>query len=90
MRRRFIQLAQACVDALRRLIEHCISDGTGSYTPSDFPEASSGQADLDKLIAQIASIIGECCKWNVENIDDIYDLSPVQLGLSFIRSTPWI
>jgi amino acid adenylation domain-containing protein/non-ribosomal peptide synthase protein (TIGR01720 family) len=48
------QLAQACVDALHRLIEHCVSDGTGSYTPSDFPKARLGQADLDKLVAQIA------------------------------------
>jgi len=48
------QLAQACVAALRRLIEHCVSDGAGGYTPSDFPKAKLGQADLDKLVAQIA------------------------------------
>jgi non-ribosomal peptide synthase protein (TIGR01720 family) len=48
------QLAQASVAALRRLIEHCVSDGTGGYTPSDFPKARLGQADLDKLVAQIA------------------------------------
>jgi non-ribosomal peptide synthase protein (TIGR01720 family) len=48
------QLAQASVDALRRLIAHCVSDGTGGYTPSDFPKARLDQADLDKLVAQIA------------------------------------
>jgi non-ribosomal peptide synthase protein (TIGR01720 family) len=51
------QLAQACVDALHRLIEHCVSDGAGSYTPSDFPEAELSQKELDDLVTELSNLI---------------------------------
>ncbi|NTS40746.1 hypothetical protein HRG84_07485 [Flavisolibacter sp. BT320] len=39
--------------ALRSLIEHCSSQETNKYSPSDFPEADLNQSDLDNLLKQI-------------------------------------
>lgn len=46
-------LANAYIDALRRLIAHCLSAEAGGYSPADFPEADLAQEDLDDLLQQI-------------------------------------
>ncbi|MEE8584259.1 MAG: non-ribosomal peptide synthase/polyketide synthase, partial [Acidobacteriota bacterium] len=55
--------------ALRRLIEHCCSEGAGGCTPSDFPLAGLGQADLDRLLE------------GRSQVEDLYPLSPMQQGM---------
>ncbi|MCP4662205.1 MAG: amino acid adenylation domain-containing protein, partial [bacterium] len=46
-------LAEGFLEALRLLIDHCLSPEAGGYTPTDFPEARLDQEDLDKLFGQI-------------------------------------
>ncbi len=46
-------LAAGYLEALRALIDHCLSPEAGGHTPADFPEARLGQKDLDKLFARI-------------------------------------
>jgi len=41
-------------EALRRLISHCQSLKTGSYTPSDFPDANLTQEKLDKILSRVS------------------------------------
>ena len=47
-------IAEGFVDALRRIIAHCLSPKSSGYTPSDFPEAGLNQSDLDGLIGKIS------------------------------------
>ncbi|MBF2982503.1 hypothetical protein HKT50_30690, partial [Pseudomonas aeruginosa] len=63
------ELAQAYLAELQALIEHCLEDGAGGLTPSDFPLAQLSQAQLDAL----AVPAGE--------IEDVYPLTPMQEGL---------
>ena len=42
-------LAEAYLDELQRLIEHCLTDEAGGLTPSDFPLAKLTQGQLDSL-----------------------------------------
>ncbi|MGD2089535.1 MAG: SDR family NAD(P)-dependent oxidoreductase [Candidatus Aminicenantes bacterium] len=44
-------LARGFMEVLLTLIDHCLSPGTGGYTPSDFPEAQLNQKELDELAA---------------------------------------
>ncbi|MGI9667165.1 MAG: amino acid adenylation domain-containing protein [Acidimicrobiia bacterium] len=46
-------LADSYLERLREVIEHCVSGGTGSFTPSDFPAAGLDQADLDSLLEEL-------------------------------------
>jgi len=46
-------LAEAFIEELRALIEHCQSAQEISYTPSDFPEAELNQQELDDLISSL-------------------------------------
>lgn len=47
-------LAEAFLDALRQLIDYCLtaSEDPG-YTPSDFPQMSLSQGELDDLLASL-------------------------------------
>jgi non-ribosomal peptide synthase protein (TIGR01720 family) len=45
------RLAGSYIEALERLIDHCLGEGGGGFTPSDFPDAELSQTDLDDLIA---------------------------------------
>jgi non-ribosomal peptide synthase protein (TIGR01720 family) len=45
------RLAGSYIEALERLIDHCLGEGAGGFTPSDFPDAELSQTDLDDLIA---------------------------------------
>ena len=68
---RVAELADHYMDALVELIEHCLSEGAGGHTPSDFPLAGLDQASLDKVIA------------GRRGVEDIYALSGMQQGLLF-------
>ena len=48
-----VHLAQAFQQALHKLIEHCLSDNTGGFTPSDFTLANLDQRDLDEVLAAL-------------------------------------
>jgi non-ribosomal peptide synthase protein (TIGR01720 family) len=52
-------LAKNYVEALRRLISHCVSTQAGGYTPSDFPEFQWNQADLDEMSTAISESLGK-------------------------------
>ncbi|MGB8507398.1 MAG: SDR family NAD(P)-dependent oxidoreductase, partial [Pyrinomonadaceae bacterium] len=47
------KLASIYVESLRGLIAYCQSPDAKSYTPSDFPEVSLSQAELDALLAKL-------------------------------------
>ena len=63
------ELAQAYCNELHSLIDHCLCDGTGGLTPSDFPLARLDQAQLDGLPVMAAQI------------EDVYPLTPMQEGM---------
>ncbi|MEG5263209.1 non-ribosomal peptide synthetase [Pseudomonas sp. JDS28PS106] len=63
------ELAQAYIVQLQSLIEHCLADGNGGLTPSDFPLAGLDQTQLDSLPVPAAQI------------DDVYPLTPMQEGM---------
>jgi microcystin synthetase protein McyA len=46
------QLAQTYASNLRSLIQHCLSEEAGGYTPSDFPLAPVSQQQLDKFLGK--------------------------------------
>ncbi|WP_410667634.1 non-ribosomal peptide synthase/polyketide synthase [Amycolatopsis sp. cmx-4-68] len=62
-------LAEATVQALREIVEHCAE--AGGRTPSDFPLARLGQADVDRLAG------------DGRDVEDIYPLTPLQAGMVF-------
>ncbi|WP_017703533.1 non-ribosomal peptide synthetase, partial [Pseudomonas syringae] len=62
-------LAQAYLAQLQGLIAHCLSDGSGGLTPSDFPLADLDQAQLDALPVAAS------------HIEDVYPLTPMQEGM---------
>ena len=64
-------LANRYGDELRQLIGHCLAAGVAGATPSDFPLAGLGQAQIDRLPIAVAQIA------------DIYPLSPMQQGMLF-------
>ena len=43
-------LAGEFMKSLHRLIDHCLSEGAGGFTPSDFPEADLDQDELDAFL----------------------------------------
>ncbi|CAI8969681.1 non-ribosomal peptide synthase/polyketide synthase [Pseudomonas chlororaphis] len=65
------RLADAYVLELKALIAHCCAVPAGQATPSDFPLATIGQAQLDALAPDSSAI------------EDIYPLSPMQQGMLF-------
>ncbi|HEX5708928.1 MAG TPA: condensation domain-containing protein, partial [Pyrinomonadaceae bacterium] len=65
------KLAAEFLRSLRALVAHCLSEGAGGFTPSDFPLARIDQSRLDKLAASGRAV------------EDIYRLSPMQQGLLF-------
>jgi amino acid adenylation domain-containing protein/non-ribosomal peptide synthase protein (TIGR01720 family) len=65
------RLAEAMVQALREIIEHCATPGAGGRTPSDFPLAHLDQSAVDYLVG------------NGRSIEDVYPLTPMQAGMVF-------
>ncbi|CAK15987.1 non-ribosomal peptide synthetase [Pseudomonas entomophila] len=64
-------LADDYANQLRALIEHCLTPGQRGVTPSDFPLAQVSQAQLDRLPVAL------------EQVEDLYPLSPMQQGMLF-------
>ncbi|MFD3212676.1 non-ribosomal peptide synthetase, partial [Pseudomonas sp. LR_7] len=62
-------LAEAYRRELLALVEHCLAEGSGSFTPSDFPLAQLTQEQIDALPVPAAQI------------EDVYPLTPMQEGL---------
>ena len=62
-------LAEETVRALREIIAHCAE--AGGRTPSDFPLARLGQADVDRLAG------------DGRDVEDVYPLTPLQAGMVF-------
>jgi microcystin synthetase protein McyA len=53
-RRETIEMvARSYIRELEKLIEHCLSEGAGGYTPSDFPLAQINQGELDRAFSEI-------------------------------------
>ncbi|MBI6852860.1 non-ribosomal peptide synthetase [Pseudomonas cichorii] len=63
------ELAQAYLEQLQALIAHCLADGSGGLTPSDFPLAALDQVHLDALPVPASQI------------EDVYPLTPMQEGM---------
>ncbi|AIR91418.1 non-ribosomal peptide synthase/polyketide synthase [Pseudomonas cremoricolorata] len=63
------ELAAAYRSELLALIEHCLTPGNGSFTPSDFPLAQLSQAQIEQLPVPSAEI------------EDVYPLTPMQEGM---------
>ncbi|MBA1200955.1 non-ribosomal peptide synthetase [Pseudomonas capeferrum] len=63
------QLAEAYRQELLALVGHCLADGVGSFTPSDFPLAHLSQEQIDALPIPATEI------------EDVYPLTPMQEGL---------
>ncbi|MFJ8663640.1 amino acid adenylation domain-containing protein [Streptomyces sp. NPDC093795] len=64
-------LAERLITELTELIAHCVADGAGGVTPSDFPLASLTQAEVDRLAG------------DGRQVEDIYPLTPMQQGMLF-------
>ena len=62
-------LAEAYRQELLALVAHCLADGNGSFTPSDFPLAQLSQAQIDSLPVAAAEI------------EDVYPMTPMQEGM---------
>ena len=65
------RLADAYRDELQALISHCRTAEGPCLTPSDFPLAGLDQSQLDQLPVA------------VDQVEDIYPLSPMQQGMLF-------
>ncbi|WP_235617310.1 amino acid adenylation domain-containing protein [Streptomyces thermolilacinus] len=64
-------LAERFAAELTELIGHCLTDGVGGVTPSDFPLVSLSQAEVDRLAG------------DGREVEDIYPLTPMQQGMLF-------
>jgi amino acid adenylation domain-containing protein/non-ribosomal peptide synthase protein (TIGR01720 family) len=64
-------LAEAFIEALRRLIAHCLASKAGRHTPSDFPLARLTQAELDRILG------------DDPEAEDIFPLTPLQQGMLY-------
>lgn len=47
------QVASQFVNRLMELVEHCLSPGSGGFTPSDFPDVELTQDELDELLEDL-------------------------------------
>jgi non-ribosomal peptide synthase protein (TIGR01720 family) len=47
-------VAERFIDGLRALITHCQSPEAGGYTPSDFPDVSLSEDDIEALMGEIS------------------------------------
>jgi amino acid adenylation domain-containing protein/non-ribosomal peptide synthase protein (TIGR01720 family) len=65
------RLAEAMIQALREIIDHCATPSAGGRTPSDFPLAHLDSSTVDYLVG------------NGRSIEDVYPLTPMQAGMVF-------
>ncbi|HEX9484670.1 MAG TPA: condensation domain-containing protein, partial [Gemmatimonadaceae bacterium] len=59
-------LASTYLTHLRAIVAHCLTEGVGGYSPSDFPLAALTQEQLDRVIGA------------ARDVEDIYPLAPIQ------------
>ncbi|WP_037940463.1 condensation domain-containing protein, partial [Streptomyces sp. NRRL WC-3719] len=64
-------LAERFAAELTELVGHCLTDGAGGATPSDFPLVSLSQAEVDRLVG------------DGRDVEDVYPLTPMQQGMLF-------
>ncbi|MER7491262.1 non-ribosomal peptide synthase/polyketide synthase [Streptomyces pharetrae] len=64
-------LAEEMCAALREIAAHCARPDAGGRTPSDFPLAGLGQAELDRLVG------------DGRHVADVLPLTPLQAGMLF-------
>jgi non-ribosomal peptide synthase protein (TIGR01720 family) len=50
------QVADAFIEGLRHIIEHCRTRESVGYTPSDFPDVELSQAELDMVMSEISEL----------------------------------
>ncbi|MEU9144177.1 amino acid adenylation domain-containing protein [Streptomyces sp. NPDC048349] len=65
------RLAGEFLTALREIIAHCLAEGSGGATPSDFPLAGLDQAAVDRIAG------------DGRTVADVYPLTPTQAGMLF-------
>ncbi|MEU9144178.1 amino acid adenylation domain-containing protein [Streptomyces sp. NPDC048349] len=65
------RLAGEFLTALRGIIAHCLAEGSGGATPSDFPLAGLDQAAVDRIAG------------DGRDVEDIHPLTPMQAGMLF-------
>ncbi|ORT57421.1 non-ribosomal peptide synthetase [Streptomyces sp. CB03238] len=65
------RVATGFITALGELIGHCLQSGSGGATPSDFPLAGLGQADVDRIVG------------SGQTVEDIYPMTSAQAGMLF-------
>ncbi|MFO0762808.1 MAG: non-ribosomal peptide synthase/polyketide synthase, partial [Byssovorax sp.] len=73
------------VEALRGLVEHCLSPEAGGYTDSDFHAGKLGSQVIDRLmmLSSLPEDEQHPTLASRKNIEDVYPLSPLQEGLLF-------
>ncbi|WP_221361227.1 non-ribosomal peptide synthetase [Streptomyces beigongshangae] len=64
-------LADGVLSALEEIVAHCARPGSGGATPSDFPLAGLGRAEVDRLVGDGRSVV------------DLYPLTSMQSGMLF-------
>ncbi|MBN6039802.1 non-ribosomal peptide synthase/polyketide synthase [Amycolatopsis sp. 195334CR] len=65
------RVAEAYVEALRALIEHCARPDSGGCTPSDFPLVTWDQSTVDRVVGTGTGVV------------EVYPLTPMQQGMVF-------
>ena len=70
------QLAQTYLTNLHQIINHCLSVTRIGHTPSDFPDISFTQTELETLLNQLPYAKNQ--QKNSQQIESIYPLSPLQ------------
>ncbi|MEO7327807.1 MAG: condensation domain-containing protein, partial [Minicystis sp.] len=78
-------LGERFLEALRGLIDHCLSPEAGGYTASDFQAGALGQHVVDRL-ATLSNLPQDEAHQSLasrKNIENVYPLSPMQEGMLF-------
>jgi amino acid adenylation domain-containing protein/non-ribosomal peptide synthase protein (TIGR01720 family) len=73
------RIAEETLGQLREIIRHCQNEGTGGYTPSDFPLLRLGQREVDELVSSLSVPASSTRNF----LEEIYPLSPMQQGILF-------
>jgi amino acid adenylation domain-containing protein/non-ribosomal peptide synthase protein (TIGR01720 family) len=76
-------LSRGFIEALQELVAQSRAPEAGGFKASDFPLADLSQTDLEKLIPQLLNAEGNGTAGTRQDVEDIYDLSPLQQGLLF-------
>ncbi|MCJ8274744.1 MAG: condensation domain-containing protein, partial [Psychrosphaera sp.] len=66
------RLMQGMIEALTKLIEHCLSDQSGGFTPSDFSGAGLDQQELDDVVDELEGLDDDD-DFDDDDFDDDFD-----------------